>query len=642
MYEENWDDEDEPSTSKPISKPPVMPMFKGHKYYKYPEKSRQNKGQNQQNDGNANKRKQNSFRKRFEDAGLMLDISPTKDSPPPAMSQDLREYLDTRKPKRSHCPTRDVESLHKELAGLKESYAAFENFPESHPKYQAEWRTYWNRRCEELTRFGIDTEDYDFKPEWLEFWKRRLKELYTEESEHILKAIREATEREQEGESSWSSDGEPEKKKPPPQQLQPKKPSFPPLPPLSTSSRRTTRSRSPKIERTIGIPVEMPDEVLTITSAMETITNLEDALSRIGPKVIDLVGKSMAMIEGIDLNNFSRSRDVTSVKDKLNGQMLHTKIQSVLKTFENITHILKQMTESPNHQTLSDKARSQTDDPLDTMNDDVKHWMSMFTDVLDNLDGKNPDGRHFGEGSSAAEQLTDTEIEALLQNFDTLSEKEKNHLIMFLKSLEKTDEERVKRLRYFFNGQVNRALSAARSSPCSSRHRRERSRSSSRSYSRSRSWSRRPSRERSRSNSRLRRRPRTPSPLPEIIDNLQMLYQEQFNDPFYSDVIESLKQPHWRAPREVEQFLKEWRGMALDSDSGALKVNVRGNDVYVIPDRIKVDVIMDFHRKATPSGKKICRTRAETVSFVTRYCFIPGLQKIVNHTVDKCKYCRGE
>ncbi|GAB0099586.1 hypothetical protein DMENIID0001_154700 [Sergentomyia squamirostris] len=389
---------------------------------------------------------------------------------------DLRDYLATRKPRsyrdsrsppprRPRTPTDDEKrvELEKKLADLKASQGEYEKNPESHPQYQDEWCSYWNRRCEELQQFGIDIDNYDFKPEWLTFWKRRLKELHDEECLPIFKALREVMERTKllahnRNDDSWSTDedeGAPKvkpKPKPKPKPVPPPLPVLPPVvkrprtpspelrpkrrPPPTLSpvrSQRSNRSRSPSLSfHELG----SSEETLTIDSALQKITSLEDSLSQIGPKVIDLVGKSMTLIDGMDFESFDRNKDMPSAKDRLNGQMLTNKMNSVLKTFENITSILKRMIETPSK-------TKKTKNDQSGLNDDVKQWMSIFTDVIDNMD----DSRHYQQPStnSQTEHLTDPEVEALLQNFDSLSEKEKNHLIMFLKSLEKTDEERVKR-----------------------------------------------------------------------------------------------------------------------------------------------------------------------------------------------------
>lgn len=57
----------------------------------------------------------------------------------------------------------------------------YEKNPEKHPQYPEEWKTFWNRRYNELQRSGIDPSKHDFKPEWISFWTRRMKELFEED-----------------------------------------------------------------------------------------------------------------------------------------------------------------------------------------------------------------------------------------------------------------------------------------------------------------------------------------------------------------------------------------------------------------------------------------------------------------------------
>lgn len=57
----------------------------------------------------------------------------------------------------------------------------YEKNPEKHPQYPEEWKSFWNRRYNELQRSGIDPSKHDFKPEWISFWTKRMKELYEED-----------------------------------------------------------------------------------------------------------------------------------------------------------------------------------------------------------------------------------------------------------------------------------------------------------------------------------------------------------------------------------------------------------------------------------------------------------------------------
>ena len=53
----------------------------------------------------------------------------------------------------------------------------YEKTPESHPLYNREWKIFWERRCRELEKDGIDPFLHDFKSEWARFWHQRMKEL---------------------------------------------------------------------------------------------------------------------------------------------------------------------------------------------------------------------------------------------------------------------------------------------------------------------------------------------------------------------------------------------------------------------------------------------------------------------------------
>ncbi|KAK9882963.1 hypothetical protein WA026_001180 [Henosepilachna vigintioctopunctata] len=53
--------------------------------------------------------------------------------------------------------------------------------PEKHPKYNDEWKKFWNLRYKELQAQGKNAATHDFKPEWIEFWNKRMLELHQEE-----------------------------------------------------------------------------------------------------------------------------------------------------------------------------------------------------------------------------------------------------------------------------------------------------------------------------------------------------------------------------------------------------------------------------------------------------------------------------
>ncbi|XP_044758748.1 uncharacterized protein CG7065-like isoform X2 [Coccinella septempunctata] len=53
--------------------------------------------------------------------------------------------------------------------------------PEKHPKYNDEWKKFWNARYKELQAEGKNAATHDFKPEWIEYWNKRILELHQEE-----------------------------------------------------------------------------------------------------------------------------------------------------------------------------------------------------------------------------------------------------------------------------------------------------------------------------------------------------------------------------------------------------------------------------------------------------------------------------
>ena len=70
----------------------------------------------------------------------------------------------------------------------------YEKNPESHPLYNREWKIFWERRCRELEKAGIDPFMYDFKTEWARFWHHRMKEVmslnFKQKRDGLLKKFR--------------------------------------------------------------------------------------------------------------------------------------------------------------------------------------------------------------------------------------------------------------------------------------------------------------------------------------------------------------------------------------------------------------------------------------------------------------------
>lgn len=72
-------------------------------------------------------------------------------------------------------------SLEIAVAQLEKTFKEHEKNPEKHPMYPEEWKKFWNRRYKELQAEKKDPSKHDFKPEWIGYWTKRMKELHDEE-----------------------------------------------------------------------------------------------------------------------------------------------------------------------------------------------------------------------------------------------------------------------------------------------------------------------------------------------------------------------------------------------------------------------------------------------------------------------------
>ncbi|XP_071524421.1 uncharacterized protein [Panulirus ornatus] len=59
----------------------------------------------------------------------------------------------------------------------KNEQVVYEKNPESHPQYTQEWKMFWEHRCQQLVKQGLNPFQYDFKSEWALFWPQRMREL---------------------------------------------------------------------------------------------------------------------------------------------------------------------------------------------------------------------------------------------------------------------------------------------------------------------------------------------------------------------------------------------------------------------------------------------------------------------------------
>lgn len=219
----------------------------------------------------------------------------------------------------------------------------YEKNPEKHPMYPEEWKAFWNRRYKELKAAGRDPAKHDFKPEWITFWNKRMKELHDEELKKKKEDLKEKlclpkepaeakvwvknkvnaspllddvspptpTKKDAiEGvKNTWKiltgSDIKDIPKRPlspwedePGRSKEPGSPDrkgfnrmFSPGEPKSLASRGGHEARS----REGGTSREKGNDDLYIISVLRQVTVLESHLGSLGPKVVDLLSKALAL-----------------------------------------------------------------------------------------------------------------------------------------------------------------------------------------------------------------------------------------------------------------------------------------------------------------------------------------------------------
>lgn len=254
---------------------------------------------------------------------------------------------------------------------------------------------------------------------------------------------------------------------------------------------------------------------LNFVAVCRLLTALEDLLGSLGPKVIDLLSKSLAL-EKVKANsadelliNEDNCMFLETVKEKLKGHLMADmvepqKIAPVKKAIKNIASLIheasKKEKKAPepdltavaavaavNSDGSIDKAaiaqklaaalvaQGKTDFTSDELEELINVYVAMAeaskekekpvttsTFLNEVVPGKSGEPEKRPESSSrrsddapedgnALEGLTDSDLQTLLQNFKDLSNEEQLHLISHLKKLEKTDPVRVEKLRRYVN-----------------------------------------------------------------------------------------------------------------------------------------------------------------------------------------------
>lgn len=470
-------------------------------------------------------------------------------------------------------------SLEIAVAQLDKVFKEHEKNPEKHPLYPEEWKKFWNKRYKELQAEKKDPSKHDFKPEWIGYWTKRMKELHDEEIDKKKAEIKKKLNLPDEDSEKVKDLKEQYKVKvtkkkslatEPIESSEDERMSVKSSS-LKPRSSRVKRSRSPisdddfeetsrhssgqsrhfskdrERDRARGyhrgpsymqqqqgyddwasnyygpnkkmfVRTELDAEdtsPLNFVAVCRLLTALEEYLGSLGPKVIDLLSKSLAL-EKVKANsadelllNEDNCMFLETVKEKLKGHLMADmvepqKIAPIKKAIKNIASLIHEASKKekvePQPEASSsaqiaigsdggvDKAaiaqklaaalvaQGKTDFTSDELEQLINVYVAMaeaskekdkpvtassFINEVSSSSAKNEtekrqesSSRRVDEpvdDSNALEGLTDSDLQTLLQNFKDLSNEEQLHLISHLKKLEKTDPVRVEKLRRYVN-----------------------------------------------------------------------------------------------------------------------------------------------------------------------------------------------
>ncbi|KAJ6626132.1 hypothetical protein Bhyg_16134, partial [Pseudolycoriella hygida] len=266
-----------------------------------------------------------------------------------------------------------------------------EKSPEKHPLYPTEWKKFWNRRYKELQAEKKDPNKHDFKPEWIIFWTRRLKELHNENVEKKKAEIRkklnlpaDGVERTDELKEQYTLKC---KRSPVRTEETSRSPSHHgyhgydyyrhgvPREPLDEWGRPIYPYSAPRPASYYAYKApppethhceEVEDEPLTVVSVLRLLTALEEKLGSLGPKVIDLLAKALALekVKANSADDILINEDncviFETIKEKLKGQLIAgviepNKINAVKRAVKNVAAIIhlvsKKSKETPPEET---------------------------------------------------------------------------------------------------------------------------------------------------------------------------------------------------------------------------------------------------------------------------------------------------
>lgn len=454
--------------------------------------------------------------------------------------------------------------------------------------YPEEWKKFWNRRYKELQAEKKDPSKHDFKPEWINFWTKRMKELHDddidkkkaeikkklnvpdEESEKIKELkeqyIVKVSKKRRSVEPIESSDDEKINLKSKPQSKAKNTHAKRSRSPISeddfdersrhSSSRNYSRDRERERERAhykmasymqeqqdydewaksyygpnkkTFVRTEFDAEdtsPLNFVAVCRLLTALEDYLGSLGPKIIDLLSKALAL-EKVKANsadelllNEDNCMFLETVKEKLKGHLMADmvepqKIPPIKKAIKNIASLIHEASKKEKKEPEPDTApcsvaiaaaeaggidkaaiaqklaaalvaQGKTDFTSAELEELINVYVAMAeaskekekpvttSSFLNEVIPAKSEPEKRSETLSrrteeappddgnALEGLTDSDLQTLLQNFKDLSNEEQLHLISHLKKLEKTDPVRVEKLRKYVNLEDKPSNSRAR------------------------------------------------------------------------------------------------------------------------------------------------------------------------------------
>lgn len=212
---------------------------------------------------------------------------PRKKPTKPAPEEDLREKLDRNRRAESPYRPDDIWQIYRRMydqavISINTEYKRYRGDPETHPEYNSEWKTFWCKRKEELSKDGIDYRNHDFQIEWIDFFKNRIEGLFDEDVEKMKINLR--------------------------KQLD-----------LPINNNQVLAAKYMLKE-----PIE---ERVNCLSVLRILTALENDLGSLGPKAVDLMAKAL-MLEKISagesdkLLNEENCTFFETVNEKLKGLVL--------------------------------------------------------------------------------------------------------------------------------------------------------------------------------------------------------------------------------------------------------------------------------------------------------------------------------